>query len=106
MVWKNSLLIKLKNLNITGNMFNFINDFLSDRTIQVCVGDALSSVQRLENGTAQGSIISPLLFLIMINDLPDVLVNIESSLFADDSAVFKSGKKHKVHYKTGTEESW
>ena len=69
------------------------------------VGDTLSSVQRLESGTAQGSIISPLLFLIMINDLPDVLVNIESSLFADDSAVFKSGKKHEVHYTTGTEES-
>ena len=54
--------------------------------------DALSSIYSLENGTAQGSIISPLLFLIMINDLPDVLVNIESSLIADDNAVFKSGK--------------
>ena len=106
MIWKNGLLIKLKNLNITGNMFNFINDFLSDRTIQVRVGDALSSVHRLENGAAQGSIISPLLFLIMINDLPDVLVSIECSLFADDSAVFKLGKKHKVHYRIGTEECW
>jgi len=46
----------------------------------------------IENGTAQGSIISPLLFLIMINDLPDYLQGVESSLFADDSCVFKSGK--------------
>ena len=91
MVWKNGLLIKLKHLNISGNMSNFINNFLSDRTIQVRVGDALSSIDSLENGTAQRSIISPLLFLIMINDLPDVLVNIESSLFGDDNAVFKSG---------------
>ena len=73
-------------------MFKFISDFLTDRTIQVRVGDALSDIFRLENGTAQGSSISPLLFLIMINDLPDVLANVESSLFADDSAVFKSGK--------------
>ena len=70
-------------------MFKFISDFLTDRTIQVRVGDALSDIFRLENGTTQGSIISPLLFLIMINDLPDVLVNVDSSLFADDSAVFK-----------------
>ena len=61
------------------------------------VGDALSDIFRLENGTAQGSIISPLLFLIMTNDQPDVLVNVESSLFADDSAVFKSGQKLKIY---------
>ena len=59
------------------------------------VGDALSDTFRLENATAQGSIISPLLFLIMIKDLPDVLANVESSLFADDSAVFKSGQNLK-----------
>ena len=95
MVWKNGLLIKLKRLNITGNMFNFINDFLTDRTLQVRVGDALSDIFQLQNGTAQGSVISPLLFLIMINDLPDRLTNIESTLFADDSAVIKSGKNLK-----------
>ena len=44
---------------------------------------------------ALGSIISPLLFLIMINDLPNVPVNIESSMFVDDSAVFKSRKNIK-----------
>jgi len=43
------------------------------------------------HGTAQGSIMSPLLFLIMINDLPDVLQDTESSQFVDDSGVFKSG---------------
>ena len=38
------------------------------------------------------------LFLIMINDLPDSL-DVESSLFADDSCVFKSGKKSKLYQK-------
>ena len=37
-------------------------------------------------GTAQGSIISPLPFLIMINGQPDPLNDVESSLFADDAA--------------------
>ena len=97
MVWKNYLLIKLERLNITGYTFDLISDFLTDPTIHLRVGDALSDVFCHVNGTAQGSIISQLLFLIIINfnDLPDVLVNVESSLLADDSAVFKLGKNLK-----------
>jgi len=80
-----------KNLGITGNIFNSIKNILTDRSIQVKVGSAFSQKYTPDNGIAQGSIISPLLFLIVINDLPDSL-DVESSLFADDSCVFKSGK--------------
>ena len=83
---------KAKNLGITGNIHSFVKNFLTQRTIQVKVGSALSQKYALDNGTAQGSIISPLLFLIMINDLPNSLHDVESSLFADDSCIFKSGK--------------
>ena len=92
MVWQKGLLIKMKKLGLTGNVFSFVNNFLTDRTLQVRVGADLSNIQLLENGTAQGSVISPLLFLIMINDLPKCLDGVESSLFADDSALFKSGR--------------
>jgi len=92
MMWRSGLLIKLKNLGITGNIHSFVKNFLTQRTIQVKVGSALSQKYFLDNGTAQGSIISPLLFLIMINDLPNSLHDVESSLFADDSCIFKSGK--------------
>lgn len=92
MVWQKGLLIKMKNMGITGNVFSFVENFLSDRTLQVRVGAALSDTQLLDNGTAQGSVISPLLFLLMINDLPDSLHGVETSLFADDSCIYKSGK--------------
>jgi len=71
MVWRSGLLIKLKRFGINGHMFNWIADFISERTIQVRVGSALSSTYTVENGTAQGSIISPEPFLGLIDDLPD-----------------------------------
>ena len=58
MMWRSGLLIKLKNLGITGNIHSFVKNFLTQRTIQVKVGSALSQKYALDNGTAQGSIIS------------------------------------------------
>ena len=46
------------------------------------------------NGIPQGSVISPLLFLIMINDIPRV--GTKMSLFADESALFTVGRNLKI----------
>uniref|UniRef100_A0A667ZNI8 RNase H type-1 domain-containing protein n=1 Tax=Myripristis murdjan TaxID=586833 RepID=A0A667ZNI8_9TELE len=74
-------------------MFNWIKNFLCDRTIQVRVGTVLSEVYRVENGTPQGSVISPVLFNIMVNDmLSNFKGNFGVSLFADDGAIWKRGR--------------
>jgi hypothetical protein len=53
----------------------------------------LSKVTTQENGTHQGSVISPILFLLMINDMEEVIPNgVHLSLFADDSATYKSDR--------------
>jgi ribonuclease HI len=91
MIWKDGLMHKVRNLNITDNMYSFIKDFLSNRTIQVKVGDDLSDTVELENGTPQGSVLSPLLFLIMINDFPTTENKVKNAIFADDSSIWKSG---------------
>ena len=93
MLWHDGLMIKLKKLGIDGEIFQFIRNFLIGRTMQVKVGNQLSQTMTIENGTLQGSVISPLLFLIMINDLPDTVKSTELTLFADDSCIFKSGRK-------------
>lgn len=95
MVWRNGLMIKLKSLGINGRMFSWIADFFTSRTLQVRVGSALSGVYVLENGTSQGSMISPAMFIGMIDDLPSSLQHTDTSLFADDSALFKAGRNIK-----------
>ena len=83
-----TLLKKFKEFGIMGNIFKWVENFLSDRTFQVKVGAELSDKFVQQNGTPQGSIISPLLFLIMINDIPTGVDGVEMSLFADDSAIY------------------
>ncbi len=85
MMWKEGLLIKLDKIGIGGKLINWIKDFLFGRKIQMRIGAEISSQYEVGNGTPQGSVISPLLFIIMINEV------FASSLFADDGAVWKRG---------------
>lgn len=74
-VWKEGLLIKLAKIEIKGRTFNGIKDFLYERYIQVKTGSTMSNKYKAENGTPQGSVISPLLFSIMINNVFHVKLN-------------------------------
>ena len=84
------LLHMVQNYGITGNLLGWISDFLVGRTQQVVINDAKSSKASVTSGIPQGSVLGPLLFVIYINDLPDV-VDKDSFvfLFADDTKVFR-----------------
>ena len=63
-VWHNSLLKKLHDMELPSDILRIISSFLTDRTIQVKIGNTLSDVEQLLAGTPQGSILSPLLCIL------------------------------------------
>ena len=70
------LIYKLENISITGMMFQYFKNFLSERCICTRVGKTYSSNKTIDMGIPQGSIIAPILFNIIIHDLSKVLSNI------------------------------
>ena len=90
-VWRKGLLLKMRKTGIHGSLYKWLKSFLSERTIQTKVNNGVSSKEVLEEGLPQGSPLSCTLFLIFINDLPDVL-DIEKALYADDLALWTTSK--------------
>ena len=81
------LLKKLKALGIEGKLGRWIHCFLTGRTQRVVVGGASSSVKKVISGVPQGSVLGPLLFLIMIGDIDESVLTSFLSSFADDTRV-------------------
>ena len=50
-VWHQGVLYQMKQLGLSGNVLNFVEDILKGRSIQVRVGAALSGTYFLENET-------------------------------------------------------
>lgn len=81
------LIIKLQAYGICGNMLEWIRSFLEDRQQRVIVNGETSEWSDVISGVPQGSVLGPALFLIFINDLPDVVQNLVK-IFADDTKLF------------------
>lgn len=82
------LLLKLQNFGIKSNALRWFKSYLSGRTQRVVIGGGKSDVITTPSGVPQGSILGPLLFLLFINDLPDLFTS-DSSLFADDNKIYR-----------------
>jgi hypothetical protein len=85
------LLSKLELYGIRGLAHNLINNYLSNRKQFVQIDGINSYSKTIQCGVPQGSILGPLLFLIYINDLPEVSTFLQTTVFADDTSAFASG---------------
>ena len=86
-VWHDGLLFKLKSYGISGCLFSVLEDFLDNCQQRVVLNAKTSNWSPVTAGVPQGAAISPLFFLIYINDSVDN-VSSEAKLFADDTSLF------------------
>ena len=92
-VWHNGLRYKIYQLDQPTKLCRWLSDFLVGRVIQVKIEGFLSPKVYPKAGVPQGSNLSPLLFLIYVNDMLNLTHHqTNKSLFADDAGQWAVSK--------------
>ena len=81
------MLYKPKSMGMSGEPYNLLENYLSNRFQSVLLNAQASSWIPVLAGVPQGSVLGPLHFLIYINDLSNELKS-NAKLFADDTSLF------------------
>ena len=85
----NIVMDKLEMLGISGKIKRWIHSFLSERYQRVIVNGFLSEPMHVKSGVPQGSVIGPLLFLVLISDIDQNVTSSHTSSFADDTRLLR-----------------
>ena len=91
MVEHTILLRKLEHYGIQGLAFKWMTSNLKNRSQFVSLSGENSSIKHMQYGVPQGSILRPLLFIIYINDLPNIFNRAKFILYADDANIIING---------------
>lgn len=93
-VWHKGLLYKMNKIDISSRFYNVIKNMYQKISLQVRIGNRLTPAFKSLRGVRQGDNLSPSLFNIFINDLPNWLkdcspakyndLSIHCLLYADD----------------------
>ena len=86
------LLCKLEKLyGFRGNALELMKSYLTNRVQYTKIGNSKSKLLKIDCGVPQGSSLGPLLFMLYVNDLPQVS-EFSTTLFADDTYLALSDK--------------
>ncbi len=90
---RQKLIQKLKKFGINNCALKWFESYLDGRKQVTKVNGQISRPRDNRIGIPQGSIIGAILFIIYINDMPEVLSEVAINLFADDTLLYITGKK-------------
>ena len=86
------LLQKLLCYGVKGKEYQWFSNYLKGRKQRVALDDTMSRWVEVVRGVPQGSVLGPLLFIVYINDLPGMTSKCNINMYADDVAIYCSGK--------------
>ena len=96
----NILLDKMEYYGVRGNALKWFQSYLENSKQFVSVNGVSSEILDVKCGVPQDSVLGPLLFLIFINDLPEVSKKLKFYLFADDTNIYFESQNLNVIEKT------
>jgi ribonuclease HI len=88
------LLYKLAECGIKGKMLAWIKEYITERTFTVYYEGEYSSKKTTTSGLPQGSSLSPMLFNVMMRDIP-THSGVKYTAYADDISIFAEGDNQK-----------
>ena len=93
-VWIPGLVSKLYNYGIRGNILKLLNSFLSNRNVRLKINGKIGEFHKTCSliGLPQGSVLSPLLFIMYITEMLENFHNVEQNSSIGGSTVTKAYK--------------
>jgi hypothetical protein len=82
--WHPGLLYKLSKMHFSASLIKLISSFLSKRKFRDLVEGEMSTPREIQAGVPQGSVLSPTLYSLYINDAPQS-PGVHLALLGDDT---------------------
>jgi|UniRef100_A0A2S2R690 hypothetical protein len=86
------LLAKLHKLDLRYPVLSWFSSYLSKRSQLIQIGNSISNIINVTSRVPQGGRLSPLIFLLFINDLNKCFNTYNFLLFADDMKLYMSNR--------------